>query len=33
MTSEYGGILIFSKNIAAIINHLYKHYNKDIATK
>jgi hypothetical protein len=31
MTNEYGGILIYSKNIVATINHIYKHYN--IATK
>jgi hypothetical protein len=33
MTCDYGGILICNKNIATTVTHLYKHYNKDIATK
>jgi hypothetical protein len=33
MTCEYGGILIYNKNIATNVNHLYMHYNNDIATK
>ncbi len=33
MTCDYGGIFIYNKNIVATVNHLYKHYSKDIATK
>jgi hypothetical protein len=33
MTSECGGILIYNRSIPTITNHLYMHYNKNIATK